>query len=506
MGRHRKPDVPPSAHGRAPQGGATRSDPRRGRRQGRLATGLLGVSVTLALVAATFGVVGVDAAGTSDDGVLSSAALSKSLVTPHRSGDPDRLGDRVTEAQRGHRPAGPTSSSAPAATSPPAAVAARSVTPAPAADKPSGTSAQTVSSATGVTPGRGRYAPPTAPYTDCTNFVASDGNDAAAGSAAAPWRTVLKALNAATAGAVLCVMPGTYVQEVVDSSLPDGTAGRGVTLKSYDPSNRATLDGRFALSNLSFWTIRDLRFTNPTPTTVGGAPTTNNVDRRIVSLLGGNDVLFENNEVFGGLYAGLLVSRAGATSEIPHRYTLRANHVHDTAAANLYFNTGRWSTGNLIERNIFANSGTENAKIGWGDDCRGVATNTDAYGAGEVEFRFNTLSNGGPAGSFMAAEPGGLYDVRVHHNIFSDPQSERGFLVRYDSATNSAEFARGCAGDRVFVTDNIAIGGTRFSEDFGDSPVSRSHEAGNRWPLDPQFDAAFVPQNPAARAYGHAAP
>jgi hypothetical protein len=60
-------------------------------------------------------------------------------------------------------------------------------------------------------------------------------------------------------------------------------------------------------------------------------------------------------------------------------------------------------------------------------------------------------------------------------------------------------------GDKVYVTDNIGIGGTRFSEDFGDAPVSQSHESGNVWPLDPQLDANYVPRNPAARAYGHTA-
>jgi hypothetical protein len=123
-----------------------------------------------------------------------------------------------------------------------------------------------------------------------------------------------------------------------------------------------------------------------------------------------------------------------------------------------------------------------------------------------VEYRYNTLSNGGRAGSFVASEPGGVYEVHVDHNVFADPDSERGFVVRYDSATNSADFPTGCAGDKVYVTDNVGFGGTRFSQDFGDSPVSVSHEAGNVWPLDPQLDADFVPTNPAARGYGYAAP
>jgi hypothetical protein len=345
-----------------------------------------------------------------------------------------------------------------------------------------------------------------APSTDCTKFVSTTGSDSASGSFSAPWRNVLQSINKVTAGTVLCVMPGTYTQEVVDPSVPDGTATGRVTLKSYDAANRATIDGRFSLSNLSFWTIRDLKFTNPTPTTTSGGSTTSIVDRRIVALIGGNDVVFASNEVFNGLYAGLLVGRAGSTSEIPHRYTIRGNYVHDTSAANLYFNTGRWSTGNLIERNRFVRSGTENAKIGWGDHCDGVANNTDAYGAGQVEFRYNTLHDGGSGGSFIFAEPAGLYDVRVHHNIFSDPQSERGFVVRYDSATNSTEFPSGCAGNKAWVTDNVGIGGTRFSEDFGDSAVNQSHESGNAWPVNPQFDANLVPTNSAARAYGYAAP
>jgi hypothetical protein len=345
-----------------------------------------------------------------------------------------------------------------------------------------------------------------APSTDCTKFVSTTGSDSASGSFSAPWRNVLQSINKATAGTVLCVMPGTYSQEVVDPALPDGTATQRVVVKSYDPANRATIDGRVSLSNLSFWTIRDLRFTNPTPTTTSGASTTSNIDRRIVALMGGNDVVFANNEVFNGQYSGILVGRATATSEIPHRYTLRGNYVHDTQSASLYFNPGRWSTGNLIERNRFVNAGSENSKIGWGDDCRGVTTDSDAYGAGQVEFRYNTLHNGGFAGSFVVAEPGGLYEVRVHHNIFSDPQSERGFVVRYDSATNSTDFPNGCLGDKVYVTDNIGIGGTKYSEDFGDAPVSRSHESGNKWPVDPQFDSNYVPRNTAAQAYGHAAP
>jgi hypothetical protein len=482
MGRHRFPDVRP--------------EPRRRPWRHRGLTTALCLAVTLAFASTALGG-GLLLDGWS--GARASAVAGTGWAAP---GSPARAAGRRAEhagrgVRRDNRPAVP----APATDAESAAPSAAPVGAAPASPShPVPAAGESAVGAVGIAAWRAAGAP----RTDCTRFVSPSGDDAGPGTAAAPWRHVLQALGNATPGTVVCVLPGTYPQEVVGSP-PDGTAAGRIVLESYDPAHPAVLDGRFSLSNLSFWTIRDLRFTNPTPTTPAGATATDNVNARIVALLGGNDVVFEGNEVFGGEYAGLLVSRATATSEIPQRYIVRGNYVHDTLAANLYFNTGRWSTGNLIERNIFAGSGTENAKIGWGDDCRGVSTDSDAFGAGEVEFRYNTLEDGGTAGSFMIAEPGGVYAVRVHHNIFADPQSQRGFVVRYDSASRTPEFPHGCGGDKAFVTDNIGIGGTRFSEDFGDSPADRAHESGNVFPLDPQLGADFVPRNPLARGYGQAA-
>ncbi len=343
--------------------------------------------------------------------------------------------------------------------------------------------------------------------TDCTRFVSTTGSDTAAGTQAAPWRTVLSALNKVTAGTVLCVMPGTYTQEVVDSSLPAGTATGKITVKSYDSANRALLDGRVSLSGLRYWTISDLRFTNPTPTA------TDITSARIVALIGGNDVAFQNNEVFDGQYAGLLVGRSSATSSTwPMRFTIRGNYIHDTKAANVYFNPGAGSAGHLIERNRLVNAGTENLKIGWGDDCTGYSGGTAGYGAGGTTARYNTLVNGGSGGNLIFAEPGGQHDVLAYRNLLVDRDSERGFHVRYDSATASTAHPSGCLGDRVTVTDNWARGWKAgstaqipFSEDFNDAPQSQARERDNVVGPDPLLDANYVPQNAAARAYGYAA-
>lgn len=337
-------------------------------------------------------------------------------------------------------------------------------------------------------PGPTPPTPPPTPIPACTRYVSTAGNDTSAGSTTAPWRGVGASLAKLEPGDVLCLKPGTYTEEV-GLAPPDGTAAARITVRSEDAANRALIDGRFSLSNVSYWTIRDLRFTNPTPTVA------DNINARVFAMIGGSDNIIEHNEMFDSRYAGVLIGRAGASSEVPMRYTFRHNYVHDTDSAGFYFNPSRYSDGNLIERNVIVNSGSENLKVGWGGDELCAGTNWEAFGAGGTEVRYNTFHNGGFAGSLVIAEPGGLHDIRVHHNIISDPQSERGFPVRYDST-------EGCLGDKVYITDNIGFGGTRFSNDFGSSPVNVSHEARNVYPADPQFDAAWRPQNDAAKAYG----
>lgn len=348
-------------------------------------------------------------------------------------------------------------------------------------------------------------APPPPASTDPTptRYVATTGSDSNPGTEAQPWRTVLASINKLVPGDVLALQPGTYTEEVVDGALPDGTASARVVLTSADLDTPALIDGSFRLGGLSYWTIRHLRFTNPTPVNFStGAPISDPsadlVNSRTVAFTGGNDNIFEHNEVSDGLYAGLLIGRSSATSEVPHRWTVRYNYIHDTGANSIYFNVSRYSTGNLIERNILAHAATECLKVGWGGTDLGPGTtNYDAFGAGETTVRYNTMHDGGTGGIFIAAEPGGLYDVRAYRNIFDDPVSVRGFVVRYDSV-------EGYLGDKVYVTDNWGYGGTQFSNDFGASPANVAHESGNIYGTDPQLDVddTWLPATTAAQAYG----
>lgn len=359
------------------------------------------------------------------------------------------------------------------------------------------------------------FAPPAHAQSTCTDYVRTTGNDTTGnGSTTAPWATVGKGINSVAAGDVLCIGTGTYSADTVDSTLPDGTATNRITLRSENTawSSQAVLDGRTSLGGLDWWNIQYLRFTNPTPTA------TDATNARILALIGGSNVRVEFNDIYDGRYAGLLVGRASPTSaEWPMNYTIRVNSIHDTDAANVYFNPGRPSSGHLVERNILRNAGTENFKWGWGDHCDGISADpnsTVGYGAGAGEFRYNTLVNAGSGGNLIFAEPG-RQAVTAHHNLLVDDDSVREFHVRYDSATATTAWPNGCLGDNITVTDTLAFGDAAdgnpagqipFSQDFGDAPQSKAREARNVTGTDPQLDSGWVPQNPAAQGYGHAAP
>jgi hypothetical protein len=71
-------------------------------------------------------------------------------------------------------------------------------------------------------------------------YVATTGDDSAAGTLAAPWKTISHAMNTVTAGYTVMVRAGVY-SELVDIGV-SGTAGSPITLQSY-PGEQAIVDG-----------------------------------------------------------------------------------------------------------------------------------------------------------------------------------------------------------------------------------------------------------------------
>ena len=317
---------------------------------------------------------------------------------------------------------------------------------------------------------------------ECTHLVSMSGSDGGPGTLAQPWRTVGASLSKLAAGDTLCIAEGTFSEEIVLTP-PKGTPAARITVRAANTAARPLLDGRFALLDPDYWTISHLRFTNPTP---------EDDTKQLVSILAGTGWAFEHNEVFDAPYAGLLVGRS-TEKGAPAEHVIRENEIHDTGAANLYYNPSRDGTGGVIERNVFFNSGTENVKLGWGGDDSCTGSNVSEFGVGQVIFRYNTLRHA-QRGALIVAEPGGIGDVQVYRNLFAD-QPEH--LVRYDSVD-------GCLGQRVYVHDNAGVQAERFSEDFGDSPVNKSHEAQNLFEanLDPRLDADLQPGETQLQHYG----
>ena len=134
-------------------------------------------------------------------------------------------------------------------------------TPAPTvAPTPTPTPAPTV--APTPTPTVAPTPTPTAPAN--AFVVAPNGNDAWAGSAAAPWRTLQKAADSVAEGATVLIRQGTYAGFILRRS---GTAGSPITFSAY-PGEEPVIDGRNAVK----WTIRlsGVRYVRLTGLTVAG--------------------------------------------------------------------------------------------------------------------------------------------------------------------------------------------------------------------------------------------
>lgn len=327
----------------------------------------------------------------------------------------------------------------------------------------------------------------TTPTTDgsCTRFVSTTGSDSAFGSATSPWRTVSASIPKLFPGDTLCLRAGTYAESVKPgSTLRKGTASARITLRSH-PGEIAVLKGNHLFRNPDHWTFSDLEITNPGSTAA------------LFIIVGGMGWVFERNDVHTGAYAGLLVGRS--SDAFPHDYVVRQNTIHDTTASNFYHNPGRGSTGGLIERNLFFNSGTQNLKLGWGgtDVCTG--SNYDNFGIGEVTVRYNTMYNAKQP--LAVAESGGEGKVDIYRNLVFKSTST--YLVRIDNV-------EGCLRDNVWVHDNAGGGASKWAEDFGHQPTVMKQMTNNVFPLDPQFDSTtrtgFHPANSVAKAYGRYAP
>jgi hypothetical protein len=97
----------------------------------------------------------------------------------------------------------------------------------------------------------------------CNLYGSPSGNDSAAGTQAAPLKTLKALLAKLKAGQSGCLLPGTYAALSTRAGESHGAAGAPVTITSADPSEPATVSGRMVTDPGADWlTFSHLKFTD----------------------------------------------------------------------------------------------------------------------------------------------------------------------------------------------------------------------------------------------------
>lgn len=232
-----------------------------------------------------------------------------------------------------------------------------------------------------------------------TYYVATDGSDTNAGTAAAPWRTIQRSLSRLSSGDTLVVKGGTYTEQIQDPPIRQGTSGGRITVKAAQ-GERPVLAGLLWLTNADYWTIDGLNVT---------WNNANTADQYMVKLSNGNGWRLTNSEIWGARsYAAVLV--AGE----PNEWSIDHNYIHDTYKSNgpnqdhLVYVSGGMGAG-TITRNVIANS----------PNGRGLKIGPQAGGAqaiGDVAVSYNTFyNNTGPSNIQLSY---GATNNAIFKNIF----------------------------------------------------------------------------------------
>ena len=203
--------------------------------------------------------------------------------------------------------------------------------------------------------------------------MSTSGSDSAAGTAAAPLRTVQALVGALTAGQTGCLQPGTYVENVKVSR--GGAPGAPVTLTSASETQRATLQGRFWIADsANDVRIEGLRLNGrnssnlPSPTVNGDRITfvdndVTNDHTTICFVLGSTssygtavDTLIERNRIHDCGRLPAVNKDHGIYLESTRNARIVGNTIYDNADRGIQLYPD--AQGSLITRNVIDGNGT----------------------------------------------------------------------------------------------------------------------------------------------------
>lgn len=329
--------------------------------------------------------------------------------------------------------------------------------------------------------------PTSPPVTSSTYYVATTGSNSNPGTLAQPFATVQKGLTTLQAGDTLIVRGGTYIERIRNPSIQSGTAVAPVLVKNY-PGETPVVQGLFWLSGADYWKIDGVNMT--------WDMATGQANEHMVKMSGGTNWTITNAEIWNAhSFAGVLVS-SGATN-----WTISYSYIHDTADCQTQCSgTGSPHTANqdhlvyldntnngTITRNIFVNS----------PNGRGIKLGPPSSGPDgpdHITMSYNTFYNNlGPSNIQLSY---GSHDNTMTFNILQKPQT----TSKYNIMNNNL----GAGGNG---TNNIALKNVGWqSAGVVESDSTFLIDGGSNLYIDPQLDASWHPQNPAAQSYGRFAP
>lgn len=246
-------------------------------------------------------------------------------------------------------------------------------------------------------------------------FVATNGNDGAAGTFASPWRTLLKARDTVAAGDIV------YVRNGVSQSIDDGegwnaclsiggisgAAGRPIAFVTY-PNETATIgDDNACGSGIRtkgqeehFWTIAGfkLRGRDEALTTYGGH------DWRVIA----NDMTCPNGDGASACYETSLTTFL----------KVYGNNVHDTGTVNA----------SSLYHGVYFSTDSNHVDFGWN-----IIANV--HGCRGLQVHSSPLTGGG------SDDPTGhdQFDLKIHDNIIHDTQCDGIILATVDPSKGPVE-------------------------------------------------------------------
>lgn len=354
-------------------------------------------------------------------------------------------------------------------------------------------------------------------------FVSPTGDDNAAGTAAAPWKTLQKAAGKVVAGDTVTVADGTYGGFLCDGK--KGTAEARIVFKSANKWGAKITSKGVGASGEDFVQLNSCSYVTVDGFEVTGAP------RSGIAILGNEDdgsdardVIIQNNhshhngtKIAGrhdGIFSGFALNLTIQDNEVHHagehgiyvsnagdNPIIRRNHVYVTgkncAQINADLSTGgdglisNW----LIEGNVM-------------HECGQLAFNLDGAIRGVMQ---NNLVYGSMKGGIALFQGDGAessHSNLIVNNTFFIPEGTRAALQIAGGANNNVVFnniliSKAAGMEIQDVTGLVHDYNFVSSYDGGSAAPARTDQPAGAWPAKPREQpppASRVPEVPAAPA------